>query len=56
MTDVDPRVLNAIPHRPPMLLVDRLLEQTDTRIRAEKTFHGDEVFFQGHYPGLPILP
>lgn len=56
MTEVDPQILQAIPHRPPMLLVDRILERSDTRIVGEKTFRGDEFFFQGHYPSLPLLP
>ena len=46
----------AIPHRPPMLLVDSILEQDDNHIVCEKTFHEDEFFFQGHYPGHPIVP
>ncbi|MEZ6119314.1 MAG: 3-hydroxyacyl-ACP dehydratase FabZ family protein [Pirellulaceae bacterium] len=46
----------AIPHRPPMLLVDAVLEKTDSRIVCEKTFHAMEFFFQGHYPDKPIVP
>src|SRR5688572_32997098 len=46
----------AIPHRPPMLLVDRIIERDDRRIVASKTFRPDEFFFQGHYPGRPIVP
>src|SRR5687767_11041488 len=46
----------AIPHRPPMLLVDRIIEQHDRRIVCAKTFRPDEFFFQGHYPGFPIVP
>jgi len=47
---------NAIPHRPPMLLVDEIVEQSDDRIVCRKTFRDDEFFFQGHYPGFPIVP
>ena len=46
----------AIPHRPPMLLVDEVIEHTESRIVARKTFRADEFFFQGHYPDHPIVP
>ncbi len=46
----------AIPHRPPMLLVDEVVEQDESRIVCRKTFRPDEFFFQGHYPGYPLVP
>ena len=46
----------AIPHRPPMLLVDRIIERREDWICCEKTFRDDEFFVQGHYPGQPIVP
>jgi 3-hydroxyacyl-[acyl-carrier-protein] dehydratase len=46
----------AIPHRAPMLLIDEIDEQTADRIVCRKTFREDEFFFQGHYPGQPIVP
>jgi 3-hydroxyacyl-[acyl-carrier-protein] dehydratase len=46
----------AIPHRPPMLLVDEVVEQDESRIVCRKTFRPDEFFFQGHYPGHPLVP
>ena len=46
----------AIPHRPPMLLVDSVVEQNEQTIHCQKTFHADEYFFQGHYPDEPIVP
>lgn len=49
-------ILQAIPHREPFLLVDAVLQQTDTQITAEKTFSGREDFFAGHYPGYPLVP
>ena len=52
----DDRILGAIPHRPPMLLVDAIDVTTDDTIVCEKTFRDDEFFFQGHYPGHPIVP
>lgn len=45
-----------IPHRPPMLLLDRIVSREEGRIVCEKTFRGDEFFFQGHYPNFPIVP
>jgi 3-hydroxyacyl-[acyl-carrier-protein] dehydratase len=46
----------AIPHRPPMLLLDEIVERGDDRIVCRKTFEGSEFFFQGHYPDYPIVP
>ena len=46
----------AIPHRPPFLYVDEVLELTDDRIVAVKTIDPAEPFFQGHYPHFPIMP
>ena len=48
--------LQYIPHRPPFLFVDRVLEETDTTLKAEKTIDPKEPFFEGHYPGQPIMP
>jgi 3-hydroxyacyl-[acyl-carrier-protein] dehydratase len=50
------QVLKAIPHRPPFLFVDTIVELTDTKIRTTKQISADEPFFQGHYPGNPIMP
>jgi 3-hydroxyacyl-[acyl-carrier-protein] dehydratase len=50
------RILAAIPHRPPMLLVDEVVEREDRRIVCRKTYHEDEFFFQGHYPDFPLVP
>ena len=49
-------ILAAIPHRDPFLLVDEILERSDTRIVGSKRFRGDEWFFAGHYPGYPLVP
>jgi len=53
---MDEQVLKAIPHRPPFLFVDRVLELTDTRIKASREVSAEEEFFKGHYPGNPIMP
>ena len=45
-----------IPHRPPMLLVDEVISQDKTSIVCKKTFHDEEFFHHGHYPGNPITP
>lgn len=51
------KVLAALPHRYPMLLVDRVAELIpDERIRAVKAVSFNEGFFQGHFPGRPIMP
>jgi 3-hydroxyacyl-[acyl-carrier-protein] dehydratase len=49
-------VLKAIPHRPPFLFVDNIVELTETRIKATREIKAEESFFQGHYPGNPIMP
>ena len=50
------QILKAIPHRHPFLLVDEIVEWTDSRIVCTKTFSGEEEFFAGHYPGRPLVP
>ena len=57
-TDYDIRkVLAALPHRYPMLLVDRVESITlGEAIHAVKAVSFNESFFQGHFPGRPIMP
>jgi beta-hydroxyacyl-ACP dehydratase FabZ len=51
------RILQVLPHRYPFLLVDRILEiQGTTRIVGLKNVTINEPFFQGHFPGHPIMP
>ena len=50
------QILAAIPHRPPMLLLDEVVEWEEGRIVCMRTFRPDEWFFQGHYPGFPLVP
>ncbi|QHL91199.1 3-hydroxyacyl-ACP dehydratase FabZ [Sphingomonas changnyeongensis] len=51
------RVLAALPHRYPMLLVDRVESLVpDQSIAAIKAVSFNEPFFQGHFPGRPIMP
>ncbi len=51
------RVMSVLPHRYPLLLVDRVQELViDERIHAIKAVTINEDFFQGHFPGRPIMP
>jgi 3-hydroxyacyl-[acyl-carrier-protein] dehydratase len=52
------KILELLPHRYPILLVDRVLEITDdhNRIRALKNVTFNEPFFQGHFPHRPVMP
>jgi 3-hydroxyacyl-[acyl-carrier-protein] dehydratase len=46
-----------LPHRYPFLLVDRVIEFTDgERLVAVKSVSANEPFFEGHFPGRPIMP
>ncbi|RLC95388.1 MAG: beta-hydroxyacyl-ACP dehydratase [Chloroflexi bacterium] len=49
-------IYNAIPHRPPFLFVDRIVEVGENKIKTEKEISPDEPVFQGHYPGQPVMP
>ncbi len=50
-------IMRYLPHRYPMLLVDRVLEiEARTRCKCLKNVSGNEAYFQGHYPGKPIMP
>ena len=50
------KILAALPHRYPMLLVDRVVSFTEEEIHAVKAVSFNEDFFQGHFPGRPIMP
>lgn len=52
------QIQKLIPHRWPVLMVDRVVEYAPERsyIRAEKGVTSSEWFFQGHFPGLPVMP
>lgn len=49
-------IQSILPHRYPFLLVDRILEVTDKRVVGIKNVTMNEQFFQGHFPGKPIMP
>ena len=51
------QILAALPHRYPFLLVDRVVEVVKgERIHAYKNVTFNEQFFQGHFPGKPVMP
>ncbi len=51
------QIMATIPHRYPMLMVDRVLEmEPGKRVVAIKNISANEPIFQGHYPGNPIFP
>lgn len=53
MTD---KILDAIPHRPPFLFIDEIIEMDKSRIIAKKKLSPDLDFFKGHYPDFPVMP
>jgi beta-hydroxyacyl-ACP dehydratase FabZ len=51
------QIMDLLPHRYPFLLVDRILEMEENkRIVGIKNVSMNEPFFQGHFPGSPIMP
>lgn len=49
-------IMNLLPHRPPFLLVDKIIEMTETSVVGVKCVTMNEPFFVGHFPGEPIMP
>ncbi len=49
-------VTSLIPHRPPFLYIDKIIDVTASQLVAERTFPADEPFYRGHYPGSPVTP
>jgi 3-hydroxyacyl-[acyl-carrier-protein] dehydratase len=50
------RILELLPHRFPMLMIDRVLEIGENFVRAEKLVTANEPALAGHFPGQPIFP
>ena len=50
------RILELLPHRFPMLMIDRVLELGENFVRAEKLVTANEPALAGHFPGQPIFP
>ena len=50
-------ILEMLPHRYPFLLVDRILDiEPGVKLKALKNVTMNEEFFQGHFPGMPVMP
>ena len=50
------KIMAMLPHRPPFLLVDRILEMSDEHVVGLKNVTMNEDFFVGHFPGAPVMP
>ncbi len=49
-------IMKKLPHRPPFLFVDKIYELTETHVVGVKNVTMNEDFFQGHFPGAPVMP
>ena len=49
-------ILKTIPHRPPFLFIDEIIEVREDGATCKRVIRGDEPQFEGHYPGNPIMP
>ena len=59
MTEVNinvTEIMEALPHRYPFLLVDRVIDIAEDEITAIKNVTINEEFFQGHFPQYPVMP
>lgn len=50
------KLLGLLPHRYPFLLIDRVLELSGDKVVALKNVTWNEPYFQGHFPGAPVMP
>ena len=50
------KIMSMLPHRPPFLLVDKILEMSDNHVVGLKNVTMNESFFVGHFPGAPVMP
>jgi|TARA_B110000305_G_C19452531_1_gene648835 UDP-3-O-[3-hydroxymyristoyl] N-acetylglucosamine deacetylase/3-hydroxyacyl-[acyl-carrier-protein] dehydratase len=50
------KIMSILPHRPPFLLIDRILELTSSSVVGMKNVTMNEGFFVGHFPGAPVMP
>lgn len=50
------QIMNILPHRPPFLLIDRILELSEKHVVGMKNVTMNEDYFIGHFPGAPVMP
>ncbi len=50
------QIMKMLPHRPPFLFVDKIMELSDSHVVGVKNVTMNEPFFVGHFPGAPVMP
>jgi UDP-3-O-[3-hydroxymyristoyl] N-acetylglucosamine deacetylase/3-hydroxyacyl-[acyl-carrier-protein] dehydratase len=50
------KIMSVLPHRPPFLFLDRIIEMSENHIVGMKNVTMNESFFIGHFPGAPVMP
>lgn len=55
LMDVE-KIMSILPHRPPFLLIDKIFELSERHVLGMKNVTMNETFFQGHFPGTPVMP
>ncbi|EAS19484.1 UDP-3-O-3-hydroxymyristoyl N-acetylglucosamine deacetylase [Flavobacteria bacterium BBFL7] len=50
------KIMEVLPHRPPFLLIDKIFELSDSHVIGCKNVTMNEQFFNGHFPGAPVMP
>ncbi len=50
------KIMNMLPHRPPFLFIDRIIEMSDNHVVGMKNVTMNESFFVGHFPEAPVMP
>ncbi|MGJ8684823.1 MAG: bifunctional UDP-3-O-[3-hydroxymyristoyl] N-acetylglucosamine deacetylase/3-hydroxyacyl-ACP dehydratase [Nonlabens sp.] len=50
------KIMEVLPHRPPFLLIDKIFELSDSHVIGLKNVTMNEQFFNGHFPGAPVMP
>lgn len=50
------KIMSILPHRPPFLFIDRIIEMSETHTVGMKNVTMNESFFVGHFPGAPVMP
>ena len=50
------QIMAMLPHRPPFLFLDKVYELSDSHVVGMKNVTMNETFFNGHFPGAPVMP